>query len=183
MYGLVNRGIEEMVRAAGGSAMWEAVRVRAVVDDAVFLSAQDYPDDVTYRLVGAAAEVLDLPPAEVLRRFGHHWITYTGKEGYGPLLTLGGATLPEFLGNLDALHSRLALSMPELKPPSFVVTPVAEQQLRVEYYSTRTGLAPLVIGLLEGLGDMFGTPASVTQTASREAGGRCDEFLVAYCDS
>lgn len=180
MYGLVNRGIEEMVRAAGGSALWEAVRVRAVVDDAVFLSTQDYPDDVTYRLVGAAAEVLDLPPAEVLRRFGYYWITYTGKEGYGPLLTLGGATLPEFLGNLDALHSRLALSIPGLKPPSFVVTAVAEQQLRVQYYSTRAGLAPMVIGLLEGLGDMFGTPAIVTHTASREAGGPCDEFLVAY---
>lgn len=88
--------------------------------------------------------------------------------------------MPEFLGNLDALHTRLALSMPELRPPSFVVTEVAEQQLLVEYYSTRAGLAPMVIGLLEGVGDMFGTPVVVTHRSSRESGGHCDEFLVAY---
>ena len=31
-----------------------------------------------------------------------------------------GRTLPQFLGNLDAMHARLSLSLPHLEPPSFV---------------------------------------------------------------
>jgi hypothetical protein len=165
MYGLVNRAVEDMARAAGGPALWDRLRHAAGVQDEHFLAMRPYDDDVTYRLVGAAAGELGLPVEEVLRRFGHHWITYTGQHGYGPLLAMGGRTLPQFLSNLDAMHSRIALSMPELRPPSFAVDELAPDLFRVVYRSHRVGLGPMVQGLLEGLGELFGTPVVVTPVA------------------
>lgn len=162
MYGLVNRAIEDMAVLAGGPGLWERIRLLAGLEEASFQSMTSYPDELTYRLVGAAAQVLELPAEEVLRRFGRHWIVYTGREGYGPLMTMAGSTLPAFLRNLDAMHARVAVTMPGLRPPSFVVTELADDLLAVEYRSTRKGLEPMVLGLLEGLAESLQTPAEVT---------------------
>jgi hypothetical protein len=162
MYGLVNRAVEDMAREAGGEALWDRLRLRPGWRTSTSWPCVPYDDDITFRLVHAAAGELDLPVEEVLRRFGRHWITYTGAHGYGPLLAMGGRDLPQFLANLDAMHSRISLSMPELRPPSFRVTELGPDRFRVVYRSHRLGLGPMVQGLLEGLGELFATPVEVT---------------------
>ena len=79
-----------------------------------------------------------------------------------------GRTLPEFLANLDMMHARLSLSMPEMRPPSFVCEQLSDHQIRLEYWSERPGLGPMVIGLLEGLGEMYDLNVSVAQSIDRE---------------
>lgn len=64
MYGLVNQAIEDLVRSNHDDATWEVIKQRAEVQTEAFLSMEEYPDDVTYRLVQAAAEVLNTPPEE-----------------------------------------------------------------------------------------------------------------------
>lgn len=179
MYGLVNRGVEDMARSAGGQALWDRIRTAAGVDDEIFLAMKSYPDEITYRLVDAASAELDLPAEEILRLFGRHWIVYTAQEGYGPLLAMGGRTLPSFLRNLDAMHVRVATEMPELRPPSFVVTEIDDHLLRVDYRSHRDGLAPMVVGLLEGLGELFDTPVAITPVEESEGAGSTG-FLVRH---
>lgn len=179
MYGLVNRGVEDMALSAGGVELWGRIRSAAGVDDETFLAMKPYPDDVTYRLVAAASTELELPADEILRLFGRHWIVYTAQEGYGPLLAMGGRTLPSFLRNLDAMHVRIAAEMPALRPPSFVVTEVDEHVLRVDYHSHRGGLAPMVVGLLEGLGELFETPVEITRVEDSESAGSAT-FLVRH---
>ncbi|MEM7411596.1 MAG: heme NO-binding domain-containing protein [Myxococcota bacterium] len=176
MYGLVNRAIEELVLEQAGPAAWNQIRKRAQLQIPGFVSMQAYPDAITYALVGAASQVLDIAPSELLRAFGRHWILFTGREGYGSLLEAAGQDLREFLLNLDALHARLGLSMPELVPPSFSVEE-ADGALRVEYRSTRVGLAPMVVGLLEGLGELFDEPVSVEHVQTRDE-ERHDVFVV-----
>lgn len=61
MYGMVNKAVEEMVCRNHGEAVWEEVKRKAGVDVDVFMTNDGYPDDVTYRLVGAASEVLGMP--------------------------------------------------------------------------------------------------------------------------
>jgi len=180
VYGLVNKAIQDFAVTAGGEDAWERIRERAEVEALAFVSMQSYPDELTYRLVGAAAEVFDRPADELLRDFGRHWILYTGREGYGPLLQNAGATLREFLHNLDALHARVALSMPDLHPPSFICEDAGEGRMTVRYFSERTGLAPMVVGLLEGLGALFGQDVRVTHVAARGASHDPEEFLVSY---
>ena len=180
MYGLVNKAIEDLVCSRFSEEAWEAIKLKAGVDVDAFISMDSYPDCTTYRLVSAAAEVLKLSQAAVLEAFGQYWVLYTAKEGYEELLKMSGKTLEEFILNLNNLHARVGLSFPDLKPPSFWCSDVREGSMHLHYKSTRNGLAPMVIGLLKGLGTMFETEVDVTQTCSREQGADHDVFLISH---
>lgn len=162
MYGLVNRAIEEMVLEKGGIELWQAIKEKAAVDEITFLSMQPYPDRVTYDLVSSASEILGVLPEDLLRQFGRHWIMFTAQEGYGPLLQSTGKDVREFLHNLDAMHARVAGTMTELNPPSFKCIEISNTNLHVYYGSERVGLESMVVGLLEGLGELYETSLKVT---------------------
>ena len=164
MHGLVNQGIHDLAVQLGGEQLWGDIRAAAGVEVDNFIGMDNYLDDVTYRLVQGASSVLGISQSDVLHAFGKHWILYTARRGYGPIFDTMGRTLPEFLANLDAMHARLSLSMPELRPPSLVCEQRTDQQLRLEYWSDRPGLAPMVLGLLSGLGELFEVSLSVTHT-------------------
>lgn len=181
MYGLVNRAIEELVCTNFGDETWETIKEKAAIDIDVFISMDSYTDDITYQLVNAASEVLGIPAREILITFGEYWTLYTAKEGYGELLKMSGSSLPEFLHNLDTMHARVGLIYPELKPPSFRCTDVTEQGMLLHYHSTRTGMAPLVEGLLQGLSKMFDTAINIEHIQQRAVDGKHDIFRLTYC--
>lgn len=180
MYGLVNQAIEEIVTESGGKALWEAVLREAQVDVPAFISNEQYDDIISYRLVGAAAQLLALPVDEVLIRLGRHWVLRTARENYGPLMANAGKTLLDFMRNLPNFHQRVKLMFPSLQPPRFEVREQGPRLLLLVYRSHREGLAPFVVGLMQGLGTMYGTPVTVTQTVWRSNAGDHDEFLVAW---
>lgn len=161
MYGMVNKALESMVRHDHGEAVWDAIREKAGVDIEMFLSNEGYPDEVTYGLVGAASEVLRESPEEILKAFGRYWVLETARHGYGDMMTAAGRTLREFLINLPDFHTRVILIFPHLKPPHFYCTDIGETSLLLHYQSGRAGLEPFVVGLIEGLGEMFATPVRI----------------------
>jgi len=180
MYGMVNKAIEEMVTAGQGEAVWEQIKQRAGVEDEVFVSTEGYPDEMTYALVAAASETLDTPVAGILEAFGVHWVVKTAQEGYGDMMAAGGKTLREFLVNLPNFHSRLSMAFPHLAPPQFLCSDVQERSVRLQYRSQRSGLAPFVVGLFKGLGQLFSTPVTVEQVADKSAVAAHDEFVVRW---
>jgi hypothetical protein len=182
MYGLVNKAIHDMVVSSFDEATWNRIRAGAGVDDETFLSMESYPDDVTYRLVRSASELLGTPADGLLEAFGEFWTRFTAEEGYGDLMTATGGTVAEFLGNLDNLHSRVGLVCPHLRPPSFSCTDVTPDSLTLHYYTDRDGLAPMVIGLLKGVGARLGASIAVERTRRREDGAGHDEFHVRFHD-
>ena len=126
MYGLVNKGVQDLVVTKFGKEKWEEIKKKADIDES-FVSMNPYPDEITYNLVAAASEVLGLPPDKILETFGEYWITYTAREGYGEMLKLAGDNFSEFVQNLDNLHARVGLSFPKLKPPGFHCTEVTDK--------------------------------------------------------
>jgi Haem-NO-binding len=186
MYGLVNKAIEQMVCTNFGEETWQKIKQKAEINVDMFLSMEGYPDDITHRLVRAASEVLNLPSADIMHAFGEYWVTYTSEEGYGEMMAMSGNNLPEFLGNLDDLHARVGVVFPKLQPPSFECSETDEslaadeESLQLHYYSERDGLAPMVVGLVKGLGKRFDTEVDITQTSDRNDGADHDEFLVKY---
>ena len=183
MYGMVNRAIQELVCANFGEEAWERIKAASGVDAELFIRNETYPDDVTYRLVGAAAQVLGVDASVVLETFGEHWILSTAREGYGDLLDAAGKTLPEFLQNLPNFHSRVVLIFPKLKPPRFRCTDVQDESLILHYYSHRPGLTALVVGMVRGLGKMFDTDVSTELLVGAASGGDHDEFRVRWGES
>lgn len=180
MYGLVNKAIQDMVCSRFGEATWKEIQQKAEVESDAFISMEAYPDDVTHRLVKAASSVLGLSASEIMQAFGEFWVQYTSEEGYGELMTMSGDTLPEFLQNLDNLHARLEVSFPKLQPPSFTCEQAEEQTMHLQYHSQREGLAPMVVGLVKGLGARFNTDVEVTQLQSKADGAEHDEFSIRY---
>ena len=166
MYGLVNIAIEQLITQRFGPDAWQGVAEKAGVSAHGFVSMEAYDDAITYRLVAAASSELDLTQEQILDAFGEYWILYTAEEGYGELLDLSGSTFEEFLRNLDMMHTRVALSYPELKPPSFRCETGVDGTLELHYTSHRSGLAPMVLGLLRGLARRFGVQISVEQRAA-----------------
>jgi hypothetical protein len=180
MYGLINQGLHDLAVQTGGEELWREIKSSAGVGLEAFVGMDTYPDDVTYRLVEATSTAMGISPAAVLNEFGKHWILYTARRGYGAIFDTMGRSLPEFLANLDTMHARLSLSMPEMRPPSFVCEQLGEDKIRLEYWSERPGLAPMVVGLLEGLGEMYGLTVSVDQSVDRADGADHDEFVIHF---
>lgn len=55
-------------------------------------------------------DVSDVSAEVFLKLFGEHFFTFCKQAGYDTMLRTLGGNLLEFIGNLDALHSYLALS-------------------------------------------------------------------------
>ncbi len=170
MYGLVNRAVEGLVRSQFGDATWTAICEKAEVDPGGFVAMDVYDDAITYKLVAAAAETLEIPAEAVLEAFGEYWTVYTIEEGYGDLVAMMGDTLNEFLDNLDAMHERIGDAMPGLVPPSFKREPNDDGSSILHYSSDREGLAPMVVGLVKGLAKRFNTTVEIKLLESDASG-------------
>ncbi|NBQ15272.1 MAG: hypothetical protein EBU31_11880 [Proteobacteria bacterium] len=160
MYGMVNQAIEAMVTEKFGRADWEKVKEIAGVDEPAFVTMKQYPDSITYALAGAVSTHSGMPLSDVLRAFGGYWIQYAKGGPWGKLMMSSGT-----------------LSFPDLRPPAFAVKRNGDTVV-VEYRSDRPGLAPFVMGLIEGIGTLFDESVTATQVASKDAGAPCDAFLV-----
>jgi Haem-NO-binding len=178
MYGLVNRAVQELVTKNHGEEVWLRIRSQAKVDTPSFLRLTQYPDEVTYALVGAASAELGVPASDLLREFGRSWIGFAMREGYRELFQISGKDLRSFLANLDNLHARLGMTFVGMNAPSFVVSDKGPDEMLVRYYSSRPGLAPFVQGLLEGLGPVFSCQVQATIESTRADGQDHDAFHV-----
>jgi Haem-NO-binding len=183
MYGLVNKSIQELITRQFGAVKWEAIRRDAGVDVEVFVGMEAYPDEITYRLVESASRILDVRPDELLEAFGEHWVEDTGRQGYGDLMNIGGKTFVGFLSELDNMHSRIALLFPKLRPPSFECSDIERTSVRLHYYSTRVGLAPMIFGLVRGLGRLFQLwDVKTEHLVRRDDGADHDEFVIRWSE-
>ena len=180
MYGLVNRALQSLVIQKLGQDAWREICETAQLEAHNFVNFMPYPDDVTYRLAAVAARKMNQTVDQVLEAFGEHWILFTAEEGYGDLMRMCGNTLVEFLTNLNSLHARIQLIHPNLRPPQIICSDIQKNSLKLSYYSTRPGLAAMVVGLLKGLGKRFGVSLTITLVRSREQGCDHDEFELRF---
>jgi len=176
MYGMVNKAVEDMVVRHHGEPMWERIKANAGVETDVFMSNENYADEITYRVVAAASRILQTPAEQTLINFGEHWVLHTAQEGYGGLMSAAGKTLPEFMRNLPNFHSRMTMFFPKLQPPHFECTDLAERSLKLHYHSHRQGLAPFVVGLMQSLGNNS-TTRSPCDRSPQKPKGRNTTFL------
>lgn len=178
MYGIVNKAMEDLVVSISGTEGWTKVCALAEVDPFTFVTLERYDDDLTFKLVGACAEVMGISADEVLVHFGRYWSRYTGQQGYSHMFSMLGDDLFTFLRNLPQLHDHLTLVFPDMVMPRFEAFPVDERRLRVAYRSERHGLAAMVHGLLEGMAEVYGQQVLVTRIQRKDEGADHDLFEV-----
>jgi len=179
MYGLINDSIRRLVLEDAGEDAWARIVEDAGAGSHTFAAMAYYDDELTYNLVGAASRELLSPPNVLLRRFGRYWSMVIAPESYGDYLAASGRDLWEVLAGLDGMHARLQALFPHLRPPSIDVEPRQERLITVNYRSEREGLAPFMVGLLEGLAEHFEMTAAVRHLRSRGGDLDHDVFEVA----
>ncbi|XP_073816050.1 guanylate cyclase soluble subunit beta-1-like isoform X2 [Musca autumnalis] len=151
MYGFVNYALELLVLKHFGEEIWEKIKKKAMVAmEGQFLVRQIYDDEITYNLIGAAVEILNIPADDILELFGKTFFEFCQDSGYDKILQVLGATPRDFLQNLDALHDHLGTLYPGMRAPSFRCTE-KDGQLLLHYYSERPGLEHIVIGIVKAV--------------------------------
>jgi len=180
MYGLIHEALQGHVIATAGEEVWARVLQKAGAEGAVFHGMSQYPDELTYKLVFAASEALGVSAGALLRSFGHYWVRETAPRHYGPLLRFTGRDFAEFVSNLDRMHDRVATIYLNLRQPSFETERIDERTIRLHYRSLREGLAPFVIGLLEGVAERFRVRVEVEHAEAKDQGADHDVFVVRY---
>lgn len=179
MYGMVNKALRGLVLERFGQEGWEMVRAGAGAP-ADFESFTEYDDSLTYGLVGAAVEVLELPAEKLLHEFGEYWVLNVARKSYADLMSKVGSDFLSFVQGLDQMHSRMKVTFPGYSPPSFRIEVTARDSVQLDYYSDREGLVPFVEGLLHGLGTYFGQEIRVHQVPDDEHPMPCKRMVVTY---
>lgn len=155
MYGLINQAVKDLVIENFGEEKWIAICQEAGLKNTKFADLDAYADSLTYDLVGAASKVLKLSAEDILVAFGRNWNKFTDKKGYGELMSMFGHDFFSSIENLNQLHDRMGLAMPNLKPPKFEAKKVSESEYLLKYFSERPGLSPMLFGLLESLAERY----------------------------
>jgi hypothetical protein len=180
MYGLVNKGLQELLIARFGEATWEKIKAHAKIEEELFISNESYPDSLTYSLVSSACAVTFIRADELLFAFGEYWVMQTGRISYGALFDAAGKTLPEFLNNLPNFHTRVKMMFPKLEPPKFKIANQTPSSLELHYVTHRPGLTDFVRGLISGLGRSFRTEVRSSLISSKSSGAEHDVFLIEW---
>nr|XP_056712866.1 guanylate cyclase soluble subunit beta-2-like [Euleptes europaea] len=152
-YGFINNCLKSLLVEKFGEETWEKLRTQAGLQDN-FMTYTVYDDGITEKLVQEACKTLKVPEEAVLKLFGEYFFSFCKMSGYDRMLRTLGGNLIEFIENLDALHSYLALSYQEMNAPSFRVER-ADGMLLLHYYSDRKGLCQIVPGILEAVARDF----------------------------
>ncbi|XP_048196551.1 guanylate cyclase soluble subunit beta-2-like [Perognathus longimembris pacificus] len=114
-----------------------------------------YDDIITMKLIQEACKVLGVSTEAILKLFGEYFFKFCKMSGYDRMLRTLGGNLTEFIENLDALHSYLALSYQEMNAPSFRVERGKDGEMLLHYYSDRSGLCHIVPGIIEAVAKDF----------------------------
>lgn len=178
MYGMVNEGIRTFIEENFGQEAWQSICHEAQIGTTEFDRLGAYDDQVTYALVGAVSNHTRLPTETVLKVFGEYWVEYALQSGFKNLLKLAGDSFVERVRNLDEMHDRILMAMPNLKPPSFELDMINETTYRLRYYSDRKGLAPMVVGLLHGLAAQTQEQIAVEHLGPSDSDADCETFQI-----
>ncbi|KAK5847956.1 hypothetical protein PBY51_017044 [Eleginops maclovinus] len=162
MYGFINSCMQSLVMERFGQETWDQLSSLPGVPDS-FMTYTVYDDILTISLVQEASSLLGVSAEVLLKLFGEHFFAFCKNAGYDTMLRTLGGNLSEFIGNLDSLHSYLALSYQAMNAPSFRVEMMDDGKMHLHYYSDRKGLYHIVPGIIEAVArDFFDSEVTMT---------------------
>ena len=179
MYGMVNAAVRGLVVDNYGLDKWQRISKLAASPES-FVAMQSYPDEITYRLIGAAESVLDTEATEILLAFGRYWVLHIASKSYAELMEASGSGFVDFVKNLDHMHQRIRVTFPDYRPPSFRVLVKDDQHLLVDYYSDRDGLLPFVEGLFHGLAAYYSIEIEIEHVPDDSHPLPCKRMIVTH---
>lgn len=124
-------------------------------DEPRYLPTQSYPDEQFSALVAKTAGFVELPEADLLRRFG----SFAGEVSFArlyPSFYAESRDARTFLLSVEKrIHELVRATVPDAQPPRLHTTPLGERGVAISYTSER-GLCALLEGLVLGVASHYG---------------------------
>lgn len=168
MHGLINRALQSFLRDTYGPEVWAAIATAAAVEGGGFEAMLSYPEDLTDRVLDAAATHLDTPRPMILEDLGTYLVSDPGMEPLRRLLRFGGTNFLEFLYSLDDLPDRTRLAVADLNLPRLELAEDGKNSFVLHCRDGWPGFCCVMQGILRAMADDYG--ALVTLETACEAG-------------
>lgn len=156
MYGFFHIILKDLAVTESGDDAWTRILSIAgfeASEEANLLDMVMHTDDISYSLMDATWKVLGFDEETALYLFGRHFVRFCLRIGHAALLKSQGPTLPSFLTNVNSLHTGLERDHPNARFPSLeVVCNELDGSLDLTYFSTRSNLKMLVVGVIKEIG-------------------------------
>lgn len=165
MHGLVNRFVEEFLRARYGDAVWCEVATGCGVDPRGFLSWRPQRDALTAQLVRRSAALIGVRVTDLAEDAGA-WLAQI--EAIRRLLRFGGRDYAEFLLSLDQLPGRAEMVVPGLGLPALGVTEAAGDRFVIRLEGGHFLWTRATAGVLRQMADDYGALALITPGRGRD---------------
>lgn len=172
MYGMIHRALLLMLDEKLGPAA-NPLHASRQAHPELFLSMSVHSDDATVGMLQQGAAAVGQPLPAFMTEFGEYWVSFADQGAYAGLMRAAGETLPQFISNLDRLHTGVRDALPTALTPSFRLIRATETEVLVGYASTREGLGPFVQGLLQALVRRFGHKGEVAPAPGEREGELC----------
>lgn len=164
MHGLVMTELKKHVEQTyGGPATWTALLQAAGLGGKVYTALSEAPDEEVGAVVAAAVSATGLPAATVLERFGAHLVPGL-LDVYGFLVPAHWTALDVIEHTETTIHTVVRTRGGGARPPVLRALRVNAHHVRVQYSSERR-LCALARGIVRGVGEHFGTPLEITESA------------------
>lgn len=160
MIGYIFNTLESVVTDEFGEDVWDELLEQAG-SEGVYHSLGNYADEDVVKLVVAAAEKLGKTPGEILRWFGERAVDRF-YEKWPEMFTRFDHLFEYVLSLNDIIHPQVKQLYPGAQVPYFKTLSQTENELMVEYTSSRK-MCHLAEGLILGSAKQFNTKVEVTQ--------------------
>jgi hypothetical protein len=173
--GIIFNVVEEVVTDRYGDDAWDSLLDAAELDGS-YTSLGSYPDEHLLRLVGAASDLLALPPDDVVRSLGEGAIPLLAQR-YPQFFDAHGSTRLFLLTLNDIIHPEVRKLYPGAIVPDFDFAFDDDDNLLLGYKSDRQ-LCSLAEGFILGAAQHYGEGVTLTQLSCMHLG---DEKCVIQC--
>ncbi len=156
MHGLINRSIQCFIRDTYGHKKWDEITARAGLGFSSFEALLSYADELSYRVMDVASEILATPRETLLEDMGTYIVTHPNLEPVRRILRFGGETFLEFLLSLDDLRDRARMAVPDLCLPRLEVRETPDNIVTFRCAGACQGFGYVLMGLLRAMADDYG---------------------------
>ncbi len=143
------------------------------------LATQFFPDDVTFKLMQAAASLQRIDAGEFLYQFGIYFITAPLMERSYRTFLEGQRSARDFIMQATSIHRALEVSMPRANLPKLRTIEHNTELLEIVYESHRR-FCRFLQGILEGIAIRFHEPLEVHEMECQHRGAPACRLLVRF---
>ncbi|CAD5214637.1 unnamed protein product [Bursaphelenchus xylophilus] len=201
MYGYIHAALKGMILESHGEDFWKQILEHVGIEAGTeAIVNQHYDDQTTFGLVSSICVLTRIPREEVWEQYGRYFCIYVMENGWDELLRSLSPdlrasfvakvyilTLAGFLNNMDSFHYFIdhVVYKANMKGPSFRCEEGDGNTIVLHYLSSRSGLYPIVKGLLRELAKrVYGLEIEITiqgrtqKVVQFSSGERMEEHVV-----